>query len=257
MQPVLFEIAGRPVGSYGALLFLAFVAAGVVVWLECRRRGWDVVDIPEFILLAAVGGLAGAWVYGALLNGIPASGPADVGLVFYGGLLGGTLVVVANVLRRGYPFPEASDIAALAIPPAYALGRVGCFLNGDDYGVATGVPWGMAFPEGAPPIDTPVHPTQLYESTAAVAIFAILWARRGRPAPAGSLAFEAMALLGTERLVVELWRRNPDLALGLTAAQWISLGLIAAGAAGRIWLARRPAARGGRPGRGRVRSSRA
>ena len=118
------------------------------------------------------------------------------------------------------------------------MGRIGCFLNGDDYGVATYRPWGMAFPQGSPPIDTPVHPTQLYESVAGLAIFALLWSRRTRPTPAGALWFDMMVLMGLERLVVEFWRRNPEWMFGLTVAQWISLGLIVVGVVGRARLAR-------------------
>jgi phosphatidylglycerol:prolipoprotein diacylglycerol transferase len=47
--------------------------------------------------------------------------------------------------------------------PLILLPRVGCFLIGDDYGRVTDLPWGVAFPQGLPPTEEAMHPTQLYE----------------------------------------------------------------------------------------------
>ena len=55
------------------------------------------------------------------------------------------------------------DAGAIAVAIGYAVGRMGCFLRGDDYGVPTDLPWGMSFPKGLPPTTVHVHPTQLYE----------------------------------------------------------------------------------------------
>jgi phosphatidylglycerol:prolipoprotein diacylglycerol transferase len=57
-----------------------------------------------------------------------------------------------------------ADAIAPSLAIGQAIGRIGCFLVGDDYGVPTALPWGMAFPHGVPPTTERVHPTQLYES---------------------------------------------------------------------------------------------
>ena len=81
-----------------------------------------------------------------------------------------------------------ADAVAPALAAAYAVGRMGCFLNGDDYGKPSGLPWAMAFPKGDPPTTTLVHPTQLYEILASLAIFAILvWVLSPRLKRAGAL----------------------------------------------------------------------
>lgn len=59
------------------------------------------------------------------------------------------VVLADSCARRATP--------ALAI--AHAIGRVGCFLFGDDYGVPSDLPWAEAFPKGLPPTTIPVHPT--------------------------------------------------------------------------------------------------
>jgi len=53
----------------------------------------------------------------------------------------------------------------------HGIGRIGCFLVGDDYGVPSNLPWACAFPKGLPPTNIPVHPTQLYEMSAYFIIF--------------------------------------------------------------------------------------
>ena len=104
------------------------------------------------------------------------------GLVFLGGLIGSTLCVSIILEKRKLSWPVFADIIAPLIMVGYSIGRIGCFLVGDDYGLPSSLPWAISFPEGIPPttissfsvyypwIDTSnigseiikVHPTQLY-----------------------------------------------------------------------------------------------
>ena len=74
----------------------------------------------------------------------------------------------------------AAATPALAI--GHAIGRIGCFLVGDDYGRPSHLPWAIAFPKGLPPTSIPVHPTQLYEAAALVPLAWLLvrWRRHKR-----------------------------------------------------------------------------
>ena len=61
---------------------------------------------------------------------------------------------------RGFLELRMFDVAAPALALGYAIGRVGCQLSGDgDYGRATDLPWGMAYPEGTVRTLQEVHPT--------------------------------------------------------------------------------------------------
>src|SRR5687768_14186348 len=98
--------------------------------------------------------------------------------------------------------------AAPGLAVGHAIGRIGCFLVGDDYGRPSELPWAVAFPEGLPPTSVPVHPTQLYEAVALVPIALLLrhWRARGR---ADRFVFGAyLALAGAARFLVELVRVN-------------------------------------------------
>src|SRR2546422_11442922 len=76
------------------------------------------------------------------------------------------------------------ELTAAPLALGYALGRVGCFLVNDDYGIPSTLPWAMQFPAGLPPTTVgnltqmhvrfppgadpaqlvAVHPTQIYET---------------------------------------------------------------------------------------------
>jgi len=91
----------------------------------------------------------------------------------------------------------------------------------------------MAYPNGTEPIDTPVHPTPIYETLAMGLVAFFLWRLRDRVQP-GILFAIYLVLAGLERFLVEFIRRNSDELLGLTQAQLLSVVMIAAGV---VWIA--------------------
>lgn len=136
---------------------------------------------------------------------------------------------------RGFLGLGLLDLCAPSLALGNAIGRVGCQLSGDgDYGRATDLPWGMAYPEGTVKTLEEVHPTPIYETVAMGLAALLLWRLRDRMRP-GALFALYLVLAGVERLLVEFLRRNEDVLLGLTEAQLISLAMIAAGMA---WLMR-------------------
>ena len=71
------------------------------------------------------------------------------------------------------------DLCAPALAIGYAVGRIGCQLSGDgDYGVASDLPWAMAYPDGTVPTTEEVHPTPVYESLAMGLVAWVLWRLR-------------------------------------------------------------------------------
>jgi len=198
------------------------------------------------LLYIMAGGLLGSKLYYAtdvsLRQGIPFRELffARDGITWYGGLIGGTLVGALGCRIHKVSIWVFMNCVAVAGALGQALGRVGCFLVGDDYGRPTDLPWGMAFPKGAPPTLDHVHPTQLYEIAWLLPVAGLLWARR-RKSP--FLFGEYLALNGLGRIVIEHWRINPPLALGLTQPQWIGMGLIVLGLSSWVYFRLYPVAR--------------
>lgn len=151
------------------------------------------------------------------------------GLSWFGGLAGGLLAGIWMVRRHRWPVVRVLAAATPALAIGHAIGRVGCFLVGDDYGRPSSLPWAMAFPEGLPPTTVPVHPTQLYEALALVPIAFMLtrWRRQGR---SDRLVLgRYLVLVGLLRFVIEFVRINDQVLGPLTVAQTASIIAIAAG----------------------------
>jgi phosphatidylglycerol:prolipoprotein diacylglycerol transferase len=126
---------------------------------------------------------------------------------------------------------DALAAATPALAIGHAIGRIGCFLVGDDYGRPTSLPWGVAFPEGLPPTDVPVHPTQLYES-AGLALIAWLLISWRRQRVNSSVMFGRYLIFAAGlRFLIEFVRINRQIAGPFTLAQLIALALVCLGVA--------------------------
>ena len=227
MHPVLFRLAGHSIGSAELLYLVAVVIAAGYSTRAFRREGWDADAVIPGILLTAAAALLGARLHGLLIHR---------GLSFFGGLALGAPAALGYFRARGLPVARAADAVAPIAPLLYAVARLGCFLNGDDYGPPTSMPWGISFPLGHPPTLERVHPTPLYEMALMLPVYLWLRAREHARLPAGSVAFELCVLMGAERFVVEFWRAGVPGPAGLTTAQWLALGLLAIGGLGRAGL---------------------
>ncbi|UCE86699.1 MAG: prolipoprotein diacylglyceryl transferase [Deltaproteobacteria bacterium] len=248
MHPVLFEIFGVPVSSFGVLMSCGFLVGTWITTIRMREEGLDPDLWGVMLLCVLVGGVAGAKLYfaadTALRSGagwLPLLGAAS-GMTWYGGLLGGFLGAALGARLCRISLKVFADCVCIGLAVGQAIGRVGCLLVGDDYGRPTDAPWGVAFPHGSPPTSVPVHPTQVYEILWLLPVALLLWRRR-RASP--FLCGEYLALHGLGRLVIEHWRVNPELALGLSQAQWFALGLIAYAAATLGYYRRRTRIEGG------------
>jgi len=255
MYPELFHIGGFTMNSFGVMMALAFIAAGFIGHWQFKKRGVKPDFIYGLLIAAVIGGLLGAKIHYLILH--PDEWPGNLlsggGLVWFGGLFGAIVAVVIVTLISRQRLAAVMDAGALAVAVGYSVGRIGCFLRGDDYGVPTDLPWGMSFPEGLPPTTLKVHPTQLYETAASLVIFALLaWVIAPRFKREGPLMFAYLLLAGVERFLVEFVRTNEGVALGLTQQQWISVALFVLGIAGMWWFETRGRLRTVATGKNRV-----
>jgi len=234
MYPELFTIPflDWPVSSFGAAMAVAFLVGYWIAIPRMVEEGLDPDDAANMLVWIMAGGVLGAKLYFAtdfwMRGELPfwSSLFSRAGMVFYGGLIGGALAGYGGCRYYGISPIRFANASAISLAIGQSIGRIGCFLVGDDYGRATDLPWGIAFPKGLPPVDHPVHPTQLYESAWLALVTIYLWRRRKK---SPSLMGEYLILNGIGRTVVEHWRLNARVALDLSEAQWIGIGLIAFG----------------------------
>lgn len=224
MHPILLTTPFFAVYTFGVLLAAAYLAA--LGWLVpgARRAGLNPDSLTSLGMWAIIGALIGAKAllavrspqeyltsFGALRSLVSNAGD------FYGGFIGG-LVAAALFFRRhrGVPFWRSADVAAPAIALGQAIGRIGCFMAGDDYGRPTSVPWSVTFTDpvaasiGGAPLGVPLHPVQLYESVVCFVLFGVLlWFAR-RPHRDGDIIVAYTALYAVARFILELFRGDAD-----------------------------------------------
>src|SRR5215212_5045711 len=238
MQPEI-HLGPLTLQTFGLMLGLGFVVAGILASTYLKEIDRPADWAYEMVFASIVGGIVGARLWSVIENWDEASDDvvgslfSGAGLVFYGGLLGGAIAVLAWAWWRGVLDLKTVDTAAVPLAAAYAIGRVGCQLAGDgDYGKNWDGPWAMAYPDGTVPTTATVHPTPVYEILVMGAFTLLLWRWRDRWRP-GTLIAVYLVGSGLERFLVEFVRRNPDAAFGLTQPQLVALVFMLAGGA---WL---------------------
>ena len=241
--------------SFGLMLVAAFYTCYFLLDKDLRELGYDEKLASDIIFWSALGGILGSKVYHVIENLdqiMSSSNPMSLifsgsGLVFLGGLVGAIISVTVVLKKNNVPWLTFADQLAPLILLGYAIGRLGCFLVGDDYGIPSKLPWAMSFPEGLPPTTTSVfayqfpwidisylpagvikvHPTQLYETFICGVLFYYLWSKRKNIEVQGSLFFQYLVFAGFERFLIEFLRTNEKYAFDIfSGAQILSLLMI-------------------------------
>lgn len=244
-----FDLAGRHLGpltlhTYGVLLAIAFLAGLWAAGRQAREDGLDpnrVTDLAVYVLIAGLVGaklmlLAVDWKSYTenprLLFSILQSGG-----VFYGGLLAALPVAWWYSRRHGLEGWRTADVLAPGVVLGQAIGRLGCLAAGCCWGRPASVPWAVTFTNiqaargVGTPLDTPIHPTQVYESLAALAIFfTLLWIAR-RKRFQGQVTVSYLLLYAVARFAIEFYRGDASrgFVFGglLSTSQFISILMVA------------------------------
>jgi phosphatidylglycerol---prolipoprotein diacylglyceryl transferase len=267
VHPFAYRLGWFEFTGFGLAVLLAFVCAQITAQHELARRGHDPQPVADLIFAAVIGGLVGAKLYYVLVMRDAGALFSRAGFVFWGGLIGGIVAVVATAYAKRLDIMRVADVGGLAIPAAYAIGRTGCWAVGDDYGRPWSSALAVSFPDGAPPSTaenmrslfhvpiapgTPpnavlsVYPTQLFEVAMGFAMFLVLWRLRNHKHAEGWLFGVYCVLAGAERFLVEFFRAKDDRIYGaFTVAQVIAVLFMAFGV---VWMYARKDVRPGRSG---------
>jgi phosphatidylglycerol:prolipoprotein diacylglycerol transferase len=232
MYPVVFRIGSFDVTSFGVMVALASLTGLWIFRSELKRSDLP-ADGVDAALIGLLGGLLGAKVVWAIefhkeapfLSLLMSRG----GLSWFGGFVGGVGAGLWALHRRRIPIIAGLAAAAPALATGHAIGRIGCFLVGDDYGRPTDLPWGVAFPKGLPPTFVPVHPTQLYEAAGLTVIAWALIRWRRKQLPDVLVFARYLVLAGTLRFLIEFIRINARVLGPFTIAQIFSGAIVVTG----------------------------
>jgi phosphatidylglycerol:prolipoprotein diacylglycerol transferase len=261
MHPILLTTPFFTLYTFGVLLAAAYLSALGWVGRAARRAGLDPEVLTSLGIWAIIGALIGAKALLVLRSaGDYIARPSELwsmSLVssagdFYGGFIGALIAAAIFFVRHsGVPVWRAADICAPAIALGQAIGRIGCFMAGDDYGRPSNLPWAVAFTDpnaaaiGGAPLGVPLHPVQLYESAVCLALFGFLvWLGR-RPHRDGDVIAAYTLLYAIARFGLEFFRGDADrgFLFGglLSTSQFIAIPLAVIAIGILLTRSRRPA----------------
>lgn len=230
MLPILFQLGPLTIYSYGFFLTLSYIIATFILWREGKRQGYQEEKLLDLSLISLIAALIGGRLYYSIFHFnlfrddlLSALVFWEGGLSFYGALFGVLLVGILIARAWKWPFFQIADIAALAGLAAFAIGKVGAFLAGVDFGTPTSLPWAVEFTNllGAR------HPVQLYEAGAAAALFFMFKKfyegnLKSKDIKSGKNFLLAVFLFALSRLFFEFFRADSTYIAGIKSAQIVS-----------------------------------
>ncbi|MBN1547415.1 MAG: prolipoprotein diacylglyceryl transferase [Syntrophaceae bacterium] len=261
INPNLLEIGSFQLRYYSLMYLVAFGLVYLLVKHRIRKENYEfkIETIQDYFIWAILGVILGGRLgYVLFYNfGYYMSHPLEIflpfefsngirftgisGMSYHGGLLGFLLATVFFCRKMQIDFWRFVDLLIPVIPLGYTFGRIGNFINGELYGRATDVSWGMMFP--ADPLGLLRHPSQLYEAFfEGIVLFVLLWLLRRKRPFEGFLAAVYLIGYGTVRFFIEFYR-EPDSQLGFvlgpfSMGQVLCFVMILSGMV--IWYWRKP-----------------
>ena len=248
------------IGSLGALEFrwyglIMAVAVVVGVWIMSRQLKLRKIAPEHALGIAIIGvpcGILGARFVHILDNlGYYIENPGKilglqlVGLAIYGVVGGGLIGLLIYCRWKKLPVARVIDSTALAFPAAQIIGKCANIINGDTWGYATDLPWGVAYtnpdsfiPEALRGVAT--HPTPMYEQIWLAVVIVVLVLTMRRLMRVDGLAILAYVwLYSLGRFFITFYRANDPMLGGLKEAQLIALAALVLAPALAYWLIRR------------------
>jgi len=260
ISPNLLEIGSFQLRYYSLMYLVAFGLAYLLVSYRIRKENYEFTTgtIQDYFIWAILGVILGGRLGYVLFynfdyymahpleiflpfdfsDGIRFTGIS--GMSYHGGLVGFLAATVLFCRKAKISFWRFTDLLVPVIPLGYTFGRIGNFINGELYGRATDMPWGMYFPDDREGLLR--HPSQLYEAFfEGIVLFALLWFIRKKRPFEGFLAALYLIGYGFARFFIE-FVREPDAHLGFvlgpfSMGQVLCFIMIISGVA--VWIVRR------------------
>jgi phosphatidylglycerol:prolipoprotein diacylglycerol transferase len=202
MFPLHFDLGFRIFYFYEGFYFLIAIVIGLVWAMKrVKANGLDTAKFYNFAMFVLIGGILGGRLSSLLLysresffaNPLTFFSFWDGGISIIGALPLGILAGWLYCRFRKFEFWKTLALISPCVMLSQAVGRIGCFLNGDGFGSAANLPWAVRFPkyghffpsfkeavdrptpawlwsagnglvDQSSPVSAPLHPTALYES---------------------------------------------------------------------------------------------
>ncbi len=235
MHPILFQIGAFPIGTYGLMLTLGFMAGMYLARHLGRRDGLEPDALADISVAVLLGGILGSkllmivvdMIHGETLAGVLSLSTLRAGGAIHGGVILGLITFFWRMRKLHLPFRPTMDALTPGLALGQALGRWGCFFAGCCFGTECHAPWAVTFTSPdisqGTPLDMPLHPVQLYNSLANFLVLGLLLLIGRKRQFKGQVAASYFLLEGLGRTITESWRGDLDRGVWFNIP-WLSTG---------------------------------
>lgn len=238
MYPVLAHLGPLTLRSWGLLVAIGVIMGTMLAARRAQAAGLNRELIYDFVIFAVIAGFVGSRIWEVIFTwGKYAARPIEAlyiwngGLSIQGGVAGAILYTLWFARKHQITFWSLADILAPGLILGQAFGRIGCFLNGDAYGVPTTSGLGVIYQPGTMAYSvygaTPLIPAELMEAGWDIIVLGILLSISRRRPLTGLVALAYLGLYSAGRFVLEYWRADSLQIWGMKTAQLTSLVTIA------------------------------
>ena len=246
MYPRLFQFGHIAIPTYGVFAAIAIIAALAAAMYTARRLALDPDKIWNLSLIIIFTVLLGSRLLLILshLSDFIAHPFWMIGLVsirsrgiFYGAFGLAVCACIGYIFSARLPLRRTLDSLAPAAALGIAIGSLGAFAAGSDYGSPTTLPWGVVYRHAlatlwsGAPLGVRLHPVQLYEAAAAFLLFGFLWFWLPHRTHDGEVAGGFLFVYGAALYFLDFYRgdRNFVFAGAISIAQLFAVVCLLAG----------------------------
>ena len=227
MHPILFQLGPATIHSWGVLVAVAIILVVSLIYKNSAREGFQAEKIIDGTFWTILSGLIGARLIYVIFhwplfqkNPLEALYLWQGGLAWYGALGGGFSTAWFYCWKNKINFLKIMDLVAPFVALGYAVGRIGCFLNGCCYGKICRLPWAVKFPN-YPGLR---HPTQIYSALFWLFLFLVLLFLKKYKKFDGQIFYLGIIIYSFYRFFLEVVREDvPYFFYGLNSIQIASV----------------------------------
>lgn len=186
MFPIVFSTNFFELHTLWVFFAIAIITATIVLIRLALANRLKVQFINENAWKIIIWGLIGARIWSIATNYVTYFNEIsltnflrifyfwDKGFEIWGAIIAATIYFYIICKKSDQNFWKWLDVIVPATILALAIGNIGSFFNGTNYGTPSSLPWAVNFDNAAIKYSVPIHPTQIYAFLYSSIIFVTL-----------------------------------------------------------------------------------